>query len=346
MGELLIDFISTKRGHSVGNAPAFVPVAGGAPANVAVGISKLITSGAGAKLKKPGIDVPSGKVGFIGKVGDDPFGRKLKITLGDYGIDTSAVSLSKKARTMLAFVSLTADGERDFVFFRHPSADMLITTDDVPANYLEDAFVFHFGSIGLTTSPSRDTTISLIHEAKRMGVVVSFDPNIRMTLWPDEATAKEEIRAAISLADIVKMSAEEARFITGVDDPKNAAKEILTMGPKLAAVTKGKDGSVSVTGRYGVEVLGFDVAISGKTGDTTGAGDAFTAAMLWMMSELNITDLDNFTDLEMIKIFRFANAAGAITTTRQGAIPALPTANEVKLLLKLDRGGKGEGFNA
>lgn len=336
MGELLIDFISTERGHSVRNAPSFVPVAGGAPANVAVGISKLVGSGMGA---------PSGKVGFIGKVGDDPFGRKLKITLGDYGIDTSAVSLSKVARTMLAFVSLTADGERDFVFFRHPSADMLITNYDIPANYLKNAYVFHFGSIGLTTSPSRDTTISMIKEAKQMGVIVSFDPNIRMSLWPDEATAKEEIRVAISMADIVKMSAEEAAFITGVDDPKNAAKQILTMGPKLASVTKGKDGSVGVTGRYGVEVLGFDVALSGSVGDTTGAGDAFTAAMLWKMSELNITDLSALTDLDMINIFRFANAAGAITTTRRGAIPALPVADEVEMLLKLDRGGKGRGFN-
>jgi fructokinase len=328
MGELLIDFISTERGFSVGEAPAFAPVAGGAPANVAVGISKL-----------------GGDAGFIGKVGDDPFGRKLESLLDQYGVDTSALSFSEDARTMLAFVSLTAEGERDFVFFRHPSADMLITKADVPADCLKDTYAFHFGSISLISGPSRETTLHLINEAKRLGAIVSFDPNVRMSLWPDEAIARHEIRGAIPLSDIVKLSNEEAHFITGKDDPKSAAREILTMGPKLVVVTKGKEGSVGVTARYGVEVLGFDVSTSGKKGDTTGAGDAFTAAMLWKMFDLNVADLYSLTDLEMINIFRFANAAGAITTTGRGAIPALPAVDEIESLLTLDRGGKGEGFD-
>lgn len=329
MGELLIDFISTERGFPVGEAPAFAPVAGGAPANVAVGISKL-----------------GGDVGFIGKVGDDPFGRKLKHLLDLYGVDTTRLSFSAEARTMLAFVSLTAEGERDFVFFRHPSADMLITKTDVPADCLNGAYAFHFGSISLISGPSRETTLYLINEAKRLGAIVSFDPNVRMSLWPDEAIARHEIRGVVPLSDIVKLSEEEAHFITGKDDPKSAAKEILTMGPKLVVVTKGKAGSVGVTARYGVEVLGFDVSTSSTAGDTTGAGDAFTAAMLYKMSDLNVVDLYSLTDLEMINIFRFANAAGAITTTRRGAIPALPTVEEIESLLKLDRGGKGENFNA
>lgn len=329
MGELLIDFISTERGYSVGDAPAFAPVPGGAPANVAVGISKL-----------------GGEVGFIGKVGDDPFGLKLKDILNQFGVDTAVLSLSAEARTMLAFVSLTADGERDFVFFRHPSADMLITKSDVPADYLKGAYAFHFGSISLISGLSRETTLHLINEAKKHGAIVSLDPNVRMSLWPDEAIAKHEIRGVVPLADVVKLSAEEAHFITGKDDPKSAAKDILTMGPKLVVVTKGKEGSVGVTARYGVEVLGFDISTANSVGDTTGAGDAFTAAMLWKMFDLNVADLYSLTDLEMINIFRFANAAGAITTTRRGAIPALPTVDEIESLLTLDRGGKGKEFDA
>jgi fructokinase len=324
-GELLIDFVSTESGLTIGEhigghetpqdapSPSFIPAPGGAPANVAVGIALL-----------------GGDVGFIGKVGDDPFGKRLIEVMDEYDVDTTAVSVSDEARTMLAFVSLTKEGERDFAFFRHPSADMLLTRDDIPGDYLSETAYFHFGSIGLITEPSRGTTLSLVEEAKAAGATISFDPNLRPPLWPDDRAMKDEIMAVIPMVDIIKLSAEEAFFLTGEANPKQAAKLILMMGPRLVTVTLGREGSVAVTARYGVEIAGYPV----ETIDTTGAGDAFTAAMLVMLSETGTADPILLGDLDMINIFRFANAAGALATTRRGAIPALPQREAVEGLLR------------
>ncbi|MBN2224530.1 MAG: carbohydrate kinase [Deltaproteobacteria bacterium] len=335
MGELLVDFISVQRGQarwlaSVGGreesrgetgrpmgkdeaAPAFIPSPGGAPANVAAGLSRL------------GKDA-----GFIGKVGDDPFGRGLADVLSGMGVDIRAVSFSTQARTMLAFVTLSASGERDFVFFRHPSADMLISPDDVPKGYLAGAACFHFGSISLIDQPARSTTLGLIDAAKGAGALVSFDPNIRFSLFSDEAAAKRTILEAIPLADILKLSEEEAAFLTGQKTPKNAALALLSMGPGLVAVTGGNRGSVAVTAHYAVEVDAYEVGVV----DTTGAGDAFCAAMLAAFSETSAKEPAALTDLDLIRMFQRANAAGAIAVTRPGAIGSLPTAGEIDLFIR------------
>ena len=316
MGELLIDFVSSEKGKTIAEAESFIPTPGGAPANVAVGISLL-----------------GGDSGFIGKVGDDPFGKRLAEVLEEHGVDTGAISYSQDFRTMLAFVSLKDSGERDFLFFRHPSADMFIFSEDIPENYLDRVHYFHIGSISLITEPSRTTTLNLIKEAKGQGALISFDPNIRPSLWPNETVARDEIMALIPEVDILKLSRDEAFFIARQGDPKEAAKVIQMMGPKLVVVTLGEKGSVAVTSHYGVEVIGYKV----DTVDTTGAGDAFTAAMLWMLSEMAIDDLENLGDLDIINITKFANAAGALTTTRSGAIPALPPREEVQSFLKIHR---------
>ncbi len=326
MGELLVDLISVQRGKTrwlapVGGpagddraekAPAFIPSVGGAPANVAAGLARL------------GKDV-----GFVGKVGDDPFGRGLAEALAGVGVDTRAVSFSAEARTMLAFVTLAESGERDFVFFRHPSADMLITPDDVPDGYLSGASLFHFGSISLISEPARSTTMGLVEAAKAAGALVSFDPNIRFSLFDDEAAAKRTILEAIPSADILKLSEEEATFLTGHTVPKHTAVELLGMGPGLVAVTGGEKGSVAVTARYAVEVDGYAV----KPVDTTGAGDAFCAAMLAAFSETGVKTPAALSDLDLIRIFQRANAAGAIAVTMAGAIAALPDAGEIDLLI-------------
>jgi fructokinase len=326
MGELLVDFISSARGEAgwlapVGGpsripdhgVPSFIPSVGGAPANVAAGLTRL-----------------GKEAGFIGKVGDDPFGRGLAAALSGLGVDTRAVSFSKQARTMLAFVTRSQTGERDFVFFRHPSADMLITPDDIPANYLSGASYFHFGSISLIAEPARSTTLGLVDSARQVGALVSFDPNIRMLLFDDAAAARRTILAAIPLADILKLSEEEAAFLTARKTPKEAALELLSMGPGLVAVTLGSRGSVAVTARYAVEVDGYEV----DAVDTTGAGDAFCAAMLAAYSETDATGPATLTDLDLIGIFRRSNAAGAIAVTRPGAIAALPTAEEIDLFIR------------
>lgn len=326
MGELLVDFISSERGeggwlspvgrHSKApgrDVPSFIPSPGGAPANVAAGLARL------------GKDA-----GFIGKVGDDPFGHGLAAALSGVGVDTRGVSFSGQARTMLAFVTRSKAGERDFVFFRHPSADMLITPADVPEDYLAGCSLFHFGSISLIAEPARSTTLGLVEAAKKAGAVVSFDPNIRLSLFDDAAAAKRTVLAAVPLADILKLSGEEAAFLTGRDTPKTAALELLSMGPGLVAVTIGGGGSVAVTARYGVEVDGYEV----EAVDTTGAGDAFCAAMLAAFSETGAPEPAALTDLDLIGIFRRANASGAIAVTRAGAIAALPTAEEIDLFIK------------
>jgi fructokinase len=346
MGELLVDFISDQRGEiawvapvthdgrtrdrSKGRAdtsgeetspdtPVFIPAPGGAPANVAAGLGLL------------GKDA-----GFIGKVGDDPFGKGLVTALSGLGVDTQAVSYSKEARTMLAFVTRTVSGERDFVFFRHPSADMLITPEDIPAGYLSGASFFHFGSIGLIAEPARSTTLSLIGAAREAGAMISCDPNIRFPLFLNDSHARKTVLEVIPQTDILKLSEEEAVFLTGEKTPKAAAIALLSMGPGLVAVTCGNKGSVAVTGRYAVEVDGFEVPVV----DTTGAGDAFCAAMLAMVSHTEVKKLPELSDLDLINIFRFANAAGALTVTGRGAIPSLPTEKEVYEFLREKRVSK------
>ena len=336
MGECLVDFISVQRGkirwlsgfkkgekpspsgsHTEDrDAPAFIPAPGGAPANVAVGLALL-----------------GKEAGFIGKVGDDPFGRGLAGVLMVAGVDTKAVSFSTEARTMLAFVTRSEAGERDFVFFRHPSADMLITGGDIPDGYLSGTSFFHFGSISLIDDPARATALSLVDRARGEGALVSFDPNVRLSLWPDEATARREILSVIPRVDILKLSEEEAAFLTGEAHPKAAALSLMAMGPGLVAVSRGRKGSIAVTPRYAVEVDGFAVDVV----DTTGAGDAFCAAMLAKIDEAGNSDLSALSDLDLITIFRFANAAGAIAVTRPGAIPALPTEGEVTEFLRKER---------
>jgi len=350
MGELLVDFISTAQGEarwlapvrgprgergktggsgiqgtaeSAGEVPAFIPAPGGAPANVAAGLSLL-----------------GKEVGFIGKVGDDPFGRGLADTLLGLGVDTRAVSFSSQARTMLAFVSLSTSGERDFVFFRHPSADMLIAPGDIPSGYLSGASFFHFGSISLIAEPARTTTLGLIEAAREAGALISFDPNIRFSLFSDEADARRKILETIPLTDILKLSEEEAFFLTGQKAPKAAALALGSMGPGLVAVTGGAGGSIAVTSRYGVEVDAYKVPVV----DTTGAGDAFCAAMLAALSETEAKEPSALADLDLIRIFRRANAAGAITVTRRGAIPALPTADEIDLFIQTRKEIRSSGM--
>jgi len=325
MGELLVDFISSTRGKAewlapvggpnpapAGDAVSFIPSVGGAPANVAAGLARL------------GKDV-----GLIGMVGDDPFGHGLAAALAGMGIDTRAVSFCDRARTMLAFVTRSEAGERDFVFFRHPSADMLITPGDIPKDYLSGASFFHFGSISLIAEPSRTTTLNLVDTAKEAGAVISFDPNIRLPLFDDDAAARRTILEVIPRVDILKLSEEEAAFLTGQKAPKAAALTLLSMGPGLVAVTLGSKGSVAVTVRYAVEVDGWEV----RAADTTGAGDAFCAAMLAAYSETNAREPAFLTDLDLIRIFKRANAAGAIAVTRAGAIAALPTAGDIDLFI-------------
>lgn len=314
LGEALIDLVSTKSGVSLEEAPKFLRAAGGAPANVAVALSRLGNS-----------------AGFIGKVGADPFGEFLFHTLSDEGVDTTCMLSETGAHTTLAFVSLMNNGERDFIFYRDPGADMFLSESDIDTDYLIDCRIFHHGSISLISEPNRTATIIARRIAASAGAVISYDPNIRLSLWPDPETARKGVRAALEGTDIVKVSTEELAFITGTDDMDKGCSLILDMGVSLVTVTLGAAGSYYRTVAVSGQVPGFKVDVV----DTTGTGDAFAAGVLagllpFVKQSRAICDLDKE---DYYKILRLANAVGALVTTERGVIPSLPTKGEVEALI-------------
>jgi fructokinase len=310
LGELLIDFVPTVTGTSLIDAPAFKKAPGGAPANVAVGLARL------------GV-----KSAFIGKVGDDRFGRFLAQTLADGGVDIGPLRFTGQARTALAFVSLGADGEREFMFYRHPSADMLLTPDEIDAAALRAARALHFGSISLIVEPARSATLHAIEVARAAGCLISCDPNLRLALWPDRAAARAGLLLAIGQAELVKISDEELLFLTGSDDPTAARERLWHDRLELLVVTSGSAGCVYFTRAGEGAVAGFGVVAV----DATGAGDGFVAGRLQGI----VADRAIAGDPVRLRgLCRFANAVGALTTTERGAIPALPTRDRVQALLE------------
>ena len=311
LGELLIDFVSTESGVSLTQAPAFKKAPGGAPANVAVALARL------------GVDSA-----FFGKVGNDEFGRFLGGVLENNGVDLSGLHFSDEARTMLAFVSLMEDGERDFMFYRHPSADMLYTPDEVDADLIWGAKVFHFGSITLIDEPAGSATRHALQMAHEAELLVSYDPNLRMSLWPNSDAAREGILSTWKQAHIIKVSGEELHFISQEPQERAAIEALWHDDLRLLVITDGPLGCRYITPAGSGQVGGFAVDVV----DTTGAGDGFVAGLLSQIVE-DKSILDNKTALE--RTLRFANAVGALTTTQLGAIPSLPTAEAVQTLLAI-----------
>jgi len=306
LGELLIDFVSIDKDVSLAELPSFAGAAGGAPANVAVGLARLGVS-----------------AGFIGKVGKDPFGEFLRRTLDREGVDTQLLRLSEGARTTLAFVATRSDGQKDICFYRNPGADVLLTAEEVSPTYLHGARLFHFGSVSLSRPPAREATLHAALMARRAGLLVSYDPNWRPTLWGDAREANGLIWEAMAFADIVHCAEEEWEFITGFADLEAGAQRILGAGPGLVVVTLGERGCYYDDGTSRGMVAGFGVEVV----DPLGAGDAFVAAMV---SHLMYAPKGaKLTDAQLREIMTFANAAGALTCTRLGVIPALPTPSEI-----------------
>jgi len=307
IGETLIDFVSLRKGFPLWRAPGFLKAAGGAPANVAAGLGKL------------GVNV-----GFIGKVGDDPFGVFLKKTLEQCQVDTRYLFMSSQYRTTLAFVSLTEEGERDFVFFRHPGADMMLSPEEIEEDYIKGAKILHFGSISLINEPCRSATLRALEIAKRNGLLISYDPNLRLSLWESAERARKGINLGLEYADIVKLNEEELEFLTSKSSPQGC-EEILRGGRKMVAITFGERGCYYCTGEGRGYVEGFKVNVV----DTTGAGDGFVAGMLCKVLEF----WDDFPG-KGEEIFRFANAVGALTCKKRGAIRGLPTIRGVRRFLR------------
>src|ERR671918_2209071 len=209
LGEVLIDFVPTVTPTTLIEAPAFRKAPGGAPANVAVAL---------ARLHRPSA--------VMGMTGDDPFGHFLELTLAEAGVDTGPLRFTSEARTALAFVSLRADGERQFMFYRHPSADMLLRPEDVDEAAIRAARALHFGTISLISQPSRSATLHAIDRARAAGCLISCDPNLRLARWPDAQVARAGLLEAIAAADVVKISDDELLFLTGSTDPGAARSEL------------------------------------------------------------------------------------------------------------------------
>ncbi|KAF5959920.1 hypothetical protein HYC85_001129 [Camellia sinensis] len=306
-GEMLIDFVPTVGGVSLAEAPAFKKAPGGAPANVAVCIARL-----------------GGSSAFIGKVGEDEFGHMLADILKQNKVNNSGMRFEPSARTALTFVTLRADGEREFLFFRNPSADMLLRESELDVNLIKQARIFHYGSISLIEEPSRSAHLAALAIAKKSGCLLSYDPNLRLLLWPSEDAARNGIMSIWDQADVIKISEEEISFLTGGDDPNDdnvVLEKLFHPNLKLLLVTEGSKGC-----RYYTKF----VAVKVKPVDTTGAGDAFVGGILTSLA----SDLNLYKDEKRLReAILFANACGALTVTEKGAIPALPTKEAVLQLL-------------
>lgn len=309
LGELLIDM--TQDGTDEQGNGRFTAYPGGAPANVAVAAARL------------GADT-----GFIGKVGDDSFGRSLAETLRKEGVNTDGLFVSDSVPTTMAIVSVDASGEREFSFYRNPGADTQLTTEEAVAVIENDLpLILHAGSLSMTTSPSREACEEALRFAKERGVIISYDPNYRAALWDTEENAVAMMKKLLPLADILKVSDEEMLMLTGTEDFEEGSLVLSGYGPRLVLVTLGSQGVFVRYGEYAEVVPGFRV----KVADTNGAGDTFLGAMLAQIAARSEKgDLLGGLDQETLRDYlTYANKAASLTCSRHGAIPAMPTAEEM-----------------
>lgn len=312
MGEALIDFIPAEKGVALKAVSHFERVPGGAPANVAAGIARL-----------------GGSSAFIGKVGEDAFGHCIIDALKACGVDTSLMLTTKASGTALAFVTLDEHGDRDFAFYRNPAADMLLTPEEIDPAWFGASDILHFGSVDLIEAPVKYAHIKAIDAARAAGALISFDPNVRLPLWPTPEACRQAILEFLPKADLIKISDDELPFITGIEDTDQALTALFTGSVKAVVLTMGSAGAMLVTPGYRAEAPGFAV----KPVDTTGAGDAFVAALLHQLALRQVRP-EALKPGDALEILQFANAAGAITTQARGAISALPGLEAVQEMLE------------
>lgn len=309
LGELLIDF--TENGTSSQGNPIYEANPGGAPCNVLSMLTKL-----------------GKKTAFIGKVGSDIFGNRLKATLNEVGIDTSNLIMDEEIRTTLAFVETFPDGDRDFSFYRNPGADMMLREDEVDTELLRDTKLFHFGTLSMTHDEVRSATKRAIDVAKEAGAVISFDPNLREPLWRSLDDAREQVAYGLSRCDVLKISDNEIQWFTGEQDFDAGIRKLRERYDiPLIMLSMGKDGSRAYYKDLRVEVAPF---LQEKTIETTGAGDTFGACCLYYVLKYGLDSLDEEKLTEMLT---FANAAASIITTRKGALRVMPEEDEVRGLM-------------
>lgn len=305
IGEVLIDL--TQTGTDGAGVPQYAANPGGAPANLAVAAARLGVSTA-----------------LISKVGQDAFGRYLRKVMEENKVDVSALTVDEEQHTTMAVVSVDENGERDFTFYRDPGADSMLLKDEIPLGLLKEARFLHFGSVSLTREPARTTTLCAVETARALGAVITYDPNYRANLWPDRDTAIRRMRKPLDMVDILKISDEELPLLADTDDLEAGTAALAEHGIRLILVTLGPNG---VFYRFGGKT-GTVPGVPCTVGDTNGAGDTFFGAFLSRLSRLDGPDCLTADMLE--EMLAFANKAASITTSRRGAIPAMPTLEEMK----------------
>lgn len=319
LGEILIDVIPTTQ-IRLGEA-CYSPYPGGAIANVAAAIARL-----------------GGLSRFIGGVAEDEFGRLLVQVLADNHVDTRYVCVIKEAPTAVALVTLHAGGQRHFTFFRQGTADSQLQAEDLNWSAWHDAAACHVGGVLLSTEPARSATLAAMDHTRQVGSIVSFDVNIRSTLWTSPVIIQETIAKALERADILKLSAEEAEFISEPGNSpskpleksklKTLGEAILERGPRLVIITLGAHGALLLTAKHKVEVPPLPV----RPVDTTGAGDAFIGAVLYTLVQQGChtpSDLLSLSEHDLNNLGSFANQVAGLSTTRYGGISSFPYLHEI-----------------
>lgn len=303
IGEVLIDFVPAADEEG---QVSYLPVTGGAPANVCAAFSRL-----------------GGPASLISQVGQDFFGDQIIRDLKMLGVDTAAVSRTSEAPTSLAFVTADPEGQGDYLFYRNPGADMLLGPDSICESLFEAAFCLHFCSVSLGDFPFRDAHVKAIEIARKAGLLISFDPNLRFPLWEDKEELRSVIRRFLPLADILKIASDELEFITGTKNIQEALPFLFSQGPRLVLYTKGADGAEIHSPQASV----FSEIVPVRTLDTTGAGDAFAGSFLYQLAKRQVKreELEALDVRSLQAMLDFSNRYAAATTTRRGAAASYPT---------------------
>lgn len=315
MGELLVEFVATQHNVALAEVPGFIKAPGGAPANVAVGLQRL------------GL-----RAGFVGKVGNDPFGVYLRESLAQVGVDTNWLMIDREARTTAVFVAVWDDGRKDLCFYRNPGADMLLLPDEIDEATIASARCFHYGSIGFINEPCASAQRRALDLARAHGLMITYDPNYRPTLWPEAALAGRVIQDSFRYCHLAKISEEEWETATGERDLDAGIAAVLAHGVELLVVSRGPRGAIVTNGDYRIELPPPSVPVV----ETTGAGDGFMAAMITRLlpERERLGTLAAVDPAVVREALVFANAVGALTCTKPGAIPALPTLAEVEQFMR------------
>ena len=310
LGELLIDFTCVST--DTDGYPTMAAHPGGAPANFLAALAKF-----------------GARTALLGKVGSDSLGRLLVGTLESAGIDTRGLLVDDSVFTTLAFVTLDQQGDREFSFARKPGADTCITFEELDTQLIDEAKVFHFGTLSLTDEPARTATQKAVAYARSKGKLITYDPNLRKPLWRDLQEARQQLLWGLQQADVVKISDEEVEFLFGLSVQEGAAHILENYPVKLVFVTCGADGCWYQNAKAQGHVPSLtDIQVR----DTTGAGDIFGGSAVWKLLQMNKLP-QQLEKTELEEIVRFACTAAGLSTTQPGGISSVPALDEVQKLM-------------